>query len=48
MVPILIKVRIFLLQVMPMRTASGKFRSMRARFHTGTRMLRVAEEDILL
>jgi hypothetical protein len=41
-------VRIFLLSVMPTRPASGKSRSMRVGFHTGTHRLRVAEEDILL
>jgi hypothetical protein len=43
-----VQVRIFLLSMMPMRAASGKSRSMRVGFRTGTRRLRVANECILL
>jgi hypothetical protein len=43
-----VKVRIFLLPVMPMRAASGKSRPMSARCLNRTHRLRVAEEGILL
>jgi hypothetical protein len=43
-----VHVRIFLLPVMPTRAVSGKSKSMRVGFHTGTRRLRVVVEGILL